>query len=380
MLKALEFIQAEASKCLECASCREVCDIAAAVAQKVPPRIALDVALGASDERERWFVPRCSLCGRCSFVCPQGIDTPALMVAARSVMTDEGTLDVGKYRPMLVDERWHAISLYRDAYGLDFSAYRKERAPIAFLPGCTLLNAAPDAALKTLEWLEEAFECEVSLVDRCCGMPLQEMGLLDRYEAYLDDLFGELKEMGARKLIAACPNCLGRLAQHGSRAGITTQIVYEPMAAMGFRAPLAKDMTICVHDSCPARGTLIGSWVRAIVGAATLVEAQHHGDCSQCCGSGGAVGMYDSVLSGIRAQRRRDELVATGADAIVTYCMSSCSTLFDADACPNVRHVLELAFSAPADHGQYAELVEAMWQGESGERCDALLNGENAAR
>ena len=83
--------------------------------------------------------------------------------------------------------------------------------------------------------------------------------------------------------------------------------------------------------------------------------------------------MYDSVLAGLRAKRRRDELLETGAQVCVTYCMSSCSTLFHEESFSHARHVLELVFSAPADHAQYAHRVQSMWQGETGARCDALL-------
>lgn len=368
------FILEESQRCLHCELCMQACDIAPALRGALPLDAAVSVARSESDARVQWFVPRCSLCGRCVQACPQGIDIPKLMVAARGVLLEGGFIDSEKYRAMFIDCDWNAISLYRRTFDMDFSAFHRNRCDVAFLPGCSLLNDGPELVYKTLAWLEDALQCDVGLVDGCCGMPLQEMGMLRRYRAYEDKLWRELREMGVRKLIVGCPNCLGRLAHRGSQEGTTVQLVYELMATMGLHAPTRGEASASVHDSCPARGTQMGEWVRDILADWPLREMENHGNCATCCGSGGAVGMYDYVLRDARSRRRRDEFAATGADFLVTYCMSSCSTLFDEQQCPQVCHILELVFQLPIDHAANARRVAQMWTGDKGALNDKLLS------
>lgn len=362
-----------ASCCSRCGQCSFSCDIMAAISPRLPGDIAACVLGEEFDQRLSWFVPRCSLCGLCAQSCPNHIDIPTMILAARSLMLEKGFVDTSSYRAMEVDRRWNAISLFRRQYSIDFSDIERRSCEVAFLPGCTLINEASEVVRATHYWLEEALGQSVALVSDCCGMPLQEMGYDRRYEAYEDALWKKLSSMGVGKLIVACPNCLGRLAHRGSRAGIQTQLVYELMATMGLRAPLCAGESFVIHDSCPARGTKVGVWVRELMGDNVLLEAEHCLDDSRCCGSGGAVGMYDCVLSGLRAQRRMSELLETDATTVVAYCMSSCSTLSAAAPEASVRHVLEVVFGKAVDRKANQEKVMKMWEGDSKSCNDCLL-------
>ena len=79
------------------------------------------------------------------------------------------------------------------------------------------------------------------------------------------------------------------------------------------------------------------------------------------------------MLIGIREKKRLGELLATEADVIVTYCMSSCSTLTLPEAGGKVHHLLELVFGMHIDHEAYAARVAELWSGESAERNNALI-------
>ena len=359
-------------ECRRCGACLPVCDIAGALRGGFPADAVYGVASGTATEAMEWFVPRCSLCGRCVEVCPYGVDTPALIVEGRTAMLNDGTLDKMRYQAMFVDNDWNAISLFRDRYLPDAE---RPLAPCttAFLPGCTLLNEGPQMTHAAHRWLQGALDEEVGIMAQCCGMPLYEMGFQERYGAYQDAFWSELKRKGVGKLIVACPNCLGRLAQRGSQEGIQVQLIYELMATMGLRAPLRDLGPLCIQDACPARTTQAGTWVRQLLSAYEIREMEHHGRNSACCGSGGAVGMFDPSLSELRASRRWDEFKATGARTCVVYCMSCCANLFRADEPQAVRHVLELVFDSPLDHAAYQERVRALWAGEAGRQSAQRL-------
>lgn len=371
-----DYAGAQAAKCVSCGACAKACDIMGAVAPRLSGELCSDLAAGRFDERLSWFVPRCSLCGRCRFVCPEGVDFPNVIILARGEMARSGSLDLRGYRAMWVDCDWNAITLFRRSFRLDCTPYLRERADVVYLPSCSLLNEAFDLVEPALSWLRDYFGVEVSLLPDCCGMPLLEMGLLERYEAYEDYLWGKILDVGAADVVVACPNCLARLAERGVREGVRVRLIYELMHDAGFTAPLAEGFsTVAVHDSCPARGTETGRWVREILGAYELVEMDHCGDDSICCGSGGAVSMFDFALREIRAEKRRAEFFQTKADVCVSYCMSSCSTLQAPAARGRMLHVLELAFGRLVDHEGYQSKTASMWEGELGAVNAALLEG-----
>lgn len=268
---------------------------------------------------------------------------------------------------MWVDYDWNAITLYRDTFRLDVSHFERACCDVVFMPGCSLLNEGPELVPCTLDWLEEVLGMTVGLGTNCCGMPLYEMGLLERTRLYEDRLWKKICATGARMLVLACPNCMGRLAERGVREGVEVRSLYELMASAGLRAHALETSAVTVHDSCPARGTQTGAWVRSLLADFDIIEMEHCGDCSTCCGSGGAVSLYDYPLRERRAEERVGEFLATGVPLCVTYCMSSCSTLTLPSVPNRVRHILELVFEKPIDHVGYQQKVQGMWEGEWGE-------------
>ena len=365
----------QAQACIGCASCAQACDIMRAVSPRLPQAFLSQLAEDVADERLRWFVTRCSLCGLCVRACPEGVRLPDAVIAARSLALKRGQLDSLAYRAMWVDCEWNAISLYRRSFGLDFAPFERDRCEAVYLPGCSMLNEAPELTAPALSWLEAHFDCEVGLVSDCCGMPLLEMGLLDRYRAYEDRLWDEICATGAHELVLACPNCFDKLFQRGLERGVRVRTIYELMAQAGYRARggLGGVGVVSVHDSCPARGTQVKSWVRSILADYELREMRHCGDESMCCGSGGAVAMIDFPLREIRADRRRGEFAETGADVCVCACMSSCATLHAPEVGCNARHVLEFAFGCLVDHDEYRRRSAAMWEGSLGQENARLL-------
>jgi heterodisulfide reductase subunit D len=84
------------------------------------------------------------------------------------------------------------------------------------------------------------------------------------------------------------------------------------------------DMTVTYHDPCDlGRGSqeyqAPRSVIRAIPGL-NLVEMAHNRENCLCCGGGGNLEMIDSKLSGQIAEKKIQEVLDTGADAVVTAC------------------------------------------------------------
>ena len=116
--------------------------------------------------------------------------------------------------------------------------------------------------------------------------------------------------------------------------------------------------------------------MRAIMSATEVVEMEHHGANTLCCGSGGIVSMVAPEVSQQRAKRRICEINQTAADVCVSTCMACVKRLnLEAEGSPQVVHLLELVFNYKIDHVQLQQRLEEMWQGERGHRNLNLLNG-----
>jgi heterodisulfide reductase subunit D len=57
------------------------------------------------------------------------------------------------------------------------------------------------------------------------------------------------------------------------------------------------------------------------------VELPRNRENCQCCGGGGNLEMIDATLSSEIAKRKIDEVLATGADAVVTSCQQCVRTM-----------------------------------------------------
>jgi heterodisulfide reductase subunit D len=58
------------------------------------------------------------------------------------------------------------------------------------------------------------------------------------------------------------------------------------------------------------------------------VELPHNRENSQCCGGGGNLEMIDAGLSAEIAKRKIEEILETGAEAVITSCQQCVRTMF----------------------------------------------------
>ena len=166
------------------------------------------------------------------------------------------------------------------------------------------------------------------------------------------------------RIVTVCANCHGDLA--GNLEGIEVVSLYKLLREAGVRVSGARSLT--VHDSCADRESgAIGADVRAILGGHLVLEMEHTGKDTICCGAGGIVPLVDPDLCLSRTRRRVDELDRSGASCMVTSCMACSRRLSPLAQKGQVRHCLELVFNLQIDHEQIARNQEAMWQGELGE-------------
>lgn len=333
----------------------------------MPCDVAKQVLSGQTDEKVRNHILKCDLCGLCVQSCPEQLDIPKLVIAARQVLIEKGITDVELYRPMWVDHDWNAFTIYRDTYQIDYSNLIEMRCDTLFFPGCVLSSYAPELTRAAVRWLADQGG-QVGLSLQCCGQPLAQIGLTKRAEYHLKLIWQMAHETGTHRLVTACPGCDYQLHCGSVPGGIEVVSLFQLMADAGVRASGLSDGKITIHDSCPDREQQrIGPRVREMLSDYEIGEMAHHGRETHCCGSGGIVSIIDPELCICRAERRLKEFREVGAHLCVTYCIACASGLSSVFEPGKVRYLLELIFNQSVDYARNRARMEAMWQGEQGE-------------
>ena len=289
---------------------------------------------------------RCTLCGNCQEICPVGIHLKELWLSLRQ------DLFHSKFYPEKVDmirknledshnvfaedneERADWVEDMRDAPD---HGYLKDEAEVVYFTGCVasyfpLAQKIPVALAEILDVSGVDFTL-LGEEEWCCGFPLLGAGSKDMLQAFVDHNVEAVKAKGAKKAIFACPSCYQMWREHYPRdveIEHATQLLMDLVRAN--RVPLKElAMTVTYHDPCDlGRGARVFDEPREVIRSipgVTLVELPRHRENCQCCGGGGNLEMIDAKLSTEIAKKKIEEVLSTGADAVVTSCQQCVRTM-----------------------------------------------------
>ncbi len=165
----------------------------------------------------------------------------------------------------------------------------------------------------------------------CCGYIVGAVGLEDEYQqaqARFRQVYGPHLD---GEILTVCPTCTATLRdEYGLAAKHALVAVAESLEAIDLQ-PLNRRVTY--HDPCHL-GRMLGiiEEPRQILHAlgVEVVEMEHHGIFSTCCGGGGGVLDVDRTLAIEVAKNRVRDAVTVGVDTIVTACPTCQPTLLRA--------------------------------------------------
>lgn len=284
-------------------------------------------------------VYRCTLCGRCQQTCPAGIMLRDLWFSLRQDMVHSDAY------PQKVDtilenifsnhnvfdedneERAEWVDNMRDA---PEHGYIKDKAEVVYFTGCVaayfpMAQPIPMALAAVFETAQVDFTL-LGEEEWCCGFPLLGAGLRDRFHELAEHNISAVKAKGASTVVFACPSCYQMWREHYAHdfeIYHATQYLHQLVSAD--RLPLTQlDLIVTYHDPCDlGRGS--GEYgaprevIRSIPGVKLVEMADNRENCL-CCGGGGNLEMIDSRLSADIAKAKIEQVMATGAEAVVTAC------------------------------------------------------------
>ena len=167
----------------------------------------------------------------------------------------------------------------------------------------------------------------------CCGFPLLGAGLKDQAQKIIDHNMEAIRRKNAGTVVFACPSCFRMWHEYYPpefEMVHATQYLHKLIEEN--KIPFEEQkMTVTYHDPCDlGRGARVFEEPREIINSipgVKLVELEKNRENCQCCGGGGNLEMFDAGLSGEIAKRKIEEVLQTGADAVITSCQQCVRTM-----------------------------------------------------
>ncbi len=291
------------SACVHCHKCREQCSFLKKYQIDIGDRVRL-----------KELAYHCFLCGRCSTVCPKGIDGKQTVLSLRRERVQEhgGKIPEKGYGFLLLEKKDY---LYRN--------YRHAKGNSVLFPGCNFPSVYPETTAKLVKLVKSK---GIGVVYDCCGKPVAELGMEQEAKKTLGRLENLCRERGIQEIITVCPNCYDYLREH-IETGIKVTGIYEKMEQLGIgNHEIAQGK---VFLPCPDREhkELLHSLEHFVQGG----KLERVGDAS-CCGLGGCAAVKEPELA-------KEMASAIQYEHVYTYC-ASCSWSLSRGGCSGVSHVL----------------------------------------
>lgn len=337
--------QAELNACSRCGICIDSCQLSSVLnVNTVQPAYFLRSVRYKEECNDQ--VANCLLCGRCSSVCPVGIDSLPHRMAQR--------------KPLLP----HALE-----YSFLPQNVHNEKVEVLYFAGC--MGHLTPSVTRAMSKLLTASGVSWSFMDKngsiCCGRPQLLAGELDKANQLMLANVKLIRESGAKTLVTSCPICY-KMFRETYKLDIKVlhhsewllQMVTEKRFDLG-----ELDVAVSYHDPCElGRGSNVYEAPRALLSAfTTLLSGVNEKDKALCCGGS----LANTVLSFDKQQlitiQAWSSLVAKNPDVVAT-------------ACP----LCKKTFSQVAENAQVldiAELTLKAYEMRLVQKTDVVLVAEN---
>ncbi|MEX2682172.1 MAG: (Fe-S)-binding protein [Candidatus Sigynarchaeota archaeon] len=300
----------------------------------------------------------CVNCDGCRHWCPMDISTGQLLKAVRAdlVARDCVSEDLKDFDTRVLESGTMFSSTTFSSHP-EFDV-RVEKPDVFYFMGCVMAEKKPEAVMANIAILKKAgIRFSTYASERCCcGGPSNTVGFRATMRHLAEKNLALFAKAGAETIITDCPACADTLRNTYKAQGIkhdykvlTTVEFYKILVEQGtLKLEKPVNEAVTYHDPCiVARGFDDVDLARAILGkipGLVLKEPFLTKAETQCCGMGGVSHVHHPAESEAIGMQRYDQLVKTGASAIVTSC-PACEEgfLIAHDSSKEKRRIMDIA-------------------------------------
>jgi glycolate oxidase iron-sulfur subunit len=237
---------------------------------------------------------------------------------------------------------------------------------VAFFPGCMgdkLYTDMSRACLKALRHHKTAIYMPDKLA--CCGLPALSSG---DARGMLNELQTNLEAFSTGDfdyIMSPCASCTACIKEHWPRyaarlGGYETKLAgdiaakaidvnafFVDILKVAAAQSTAGAQTVTYHDSCHLKKSLgVAGQPRTLIAANPAYSLTEMPEADRCCGCGGSFNLFHYDWSRKIGQRKRDNVVASGARIVATGCPACMMQLEDVLShnhdSVRVKHTVEL--------------------------------------
>ncbi len=370
--------------CVECKRCTEQCP-AHGAGQELDPRgfvlagkrtllhLAEDAPVLGNVLSEK-ALGQCTSCGACEAICPVGIEHLQILTGAKRAQA------LASGQGMVAAKFLQAMERYGNPFAAPASTREKLVAELAipeYAPGKTEVllwlgcvwgyNADAKAPAKAMvELLNRAgVSYGVLAEEACCGHHNRRQGEEMQFQTFARQNLEVLAAAEVKKIVTPCPHCLHSLKREypALEPGFAPEVVHHSELIFDLvrsrkleLAPAAERSTPPIttfHDPCYlGRYEGVFDEPRDLLAAAghPVTEMPRRRERSYCCGGGSAGFARESEEPTRVDQKRKAEVVATGAKLLVTAC-PECKMMLNS-AVEETMDLAEVVAAALAPRGE----------------------------
>lgn len=403
------------TRCFRCGLCRTVCPSFEEIGmESASPRGRIQFAnavrngIASLDDAVERRMLDCLTCMRCGEVCPAGVETHKVVIAARTELVDRGRLHPAKkaaFKTVLRSPRLMAIAsklaaggqalvyhagnildtLVPRLAGMEDKRYPElavrqalDRLPelippvdgpprmrVGYFVGCATNLLYPEVADATIDVLtRNGVEVVIPRGQACCGIPAYTAGDMATARLLAEknrEVFGDLD---VDLVITDCASCSAAL-KHEVAEFVGIEPIARPVHDLTEflvdtldipATDRGEELRVTFHDPCHlSRGQHITDAPREILHRSGGVDLVELSEPERCCGGAGAFSFTHHELARKVGARKTADIRGTGATVVATPCPACRMQIEDLLAheglAVEVRHPVELYSAACGTDG-----------------------------
>ena len=351
MIQDPEAVSDKLGRCLLCGSCQAACPPGVQIMDVfMEARELVNAYLGLHPVKKMIFRALLPQPGLFNLAMRVGAPMQGLMF--RSTGAPQGTVCAPMLNFMLGDR--HMRPLAKKPLHVRHGALDERRQPggikVAFYPGCMgdkMYVDMAEACLKVLHHHNVAVFMPKGLT--CCGIPALSSGDADGMVKQMKVNLKALDGVDFDYILSPCGSCTSTIKElwprYADRIGAAEKRKVDQLAAKAMdinaflvdvlkvqpaAAPAGNATTVTYHDSCHLKKSLgVVSQPRAVMAANSAYKVVEMAEPDRCCGCGGSFNLFHYDYSRKIGQRKRDNVVSSGAEVVAAGCPACMMQLED---------------------------------------------------
>lgn len=353
------------SRCVECYSCVSTCtSFRENPHDFLGPAGIVQLARHAFDPRDELNrevmaysagIYNCTLCDKCTVVCPHGISPRQSIEILRARLVRKVAAPRALQQVIdLVKENKKAISAPKRKKPFLQENARPGGGKVGLFIGCNMdydTNLMPIALSATKVLLHLGVDLAVPAEQICCGMPLIEVGATDDVEELAIQNVDAFINAGCETVLTLCSGC-GLTAKnvwpevyHKAKGEVppfrvldfTQYLVGLPLPEKALKALQLK---VTYHDPCLLiRGQGVSEEPRELLRRVPDLVFNEMDEADYCCGAGGALRVSDFEMSGRILKTKMSFVKGMDIEAIATCCPTCIKQMKIGLSRAHMRHV-----------------------------------------